>query len=256
MTDWAPGRRCKCQGYPKRKKSVVQRTDDRSKLCKPSRMRCAMKRDEEKRQEWIANGMYLTRAELAAGVRCRGCGLPIVDGLGDRPPLSKMSDDERRRYDANEAEFQSRHPACRAHRWSIAGSHAEHCDLCCPPPPLSVNQIERILTIFEHAGQPDPDDLDTWRLTLTCGHISERSRHRSNTYWSGSTTLCPGCEQTRGIVTAEKLPPSPARNLAEERRAAAELEIARREFEKLQKKSDAAQRRLTKFEAERDALRS
>lgn len=213
-------------------------------------------RDEEKRHEWIANGMYLTRAELEAGAHCRGCGLPVIDGLGDRPALTKMGDDERRLYDAQQAEFRIRHPDCRAHHWSMAGSHAEHCGFCCPPPPLSINQIEHIRTIFEQAGQPNPDDLDVWRLTLTCGHFSERSQHRSNTHWSGSTTRCPSCDQTRGIVTAESLSPSLARRMAEEQRVAAALDVARREFEKLKKKADAAQRRLARLEVELNALRS
>ena len=124
-------------------------------------------RHENKQREWKANGTYLTRAELEAGVHCRGCGLPIIDGLGDEPPLMKMSGEEREAHDTAEADFKRCHPECRALRWSVSGSRTTHCGFCCPPPPLSDKQIEAIAAILTSASRPEPAELDTWRLALT-----------------------------------------------------------------------------------------
>src|SRR6266540_4762359 len=157
-------------------------------------------RQENKRQEWVANGTYLTRAELEDGGHCRGCGLPIIDDLGGLPPLMRMTAQEREAHEAGEADFKRRHAECHAGRWSVSGSRTTHCGFCCPPPPLSEQQIEAIVSIFARAG-PDPAEPDTWRLALTCGHVIDKTQHASNTYWSASTTHCPTCGQTRGIVT-------------------------------------------------------
>lgn len=42
-------------------------------------------RDEAKRREWREKETYLTREQAAAGEPCRGCGLPVVDNLGNWP---------------------------------------------------------------------------------------------------------------------------------------------------------------------------
>lgn len=211
-------------------------------------------RDEERRKVWVEQGMYLTQAEIEAGVNCRGCGQPLVDGLGGWPPLLMLTDEERPEYEAAEADFKARHSDCRSYRWSMADSRTAHCGFCCPPPPLSDKQIESIRAIFKRAGRLDPVDLDTWRLTLTCEHVIDKSQHHTHTYWSSSTVHCPKCGQTRGIVTSEKLPASAARRGAENKRPTAELEKARRELDKHQKKTAAAKRRLEKLEAEHRAL--
>lgn len=39
----------------------------------------------ERQQQWQREGAYLTRAEMEAGEPCRGCGQPLLDGLGDWP---------------------------------------------------------------------------------------------------------------------------------------------------------------------------
>jgi len=165
-----------------------------------------------------------------------------------------MTAQEREAHQAAEADFQHRHAECHAMRWSVAGSRTTHCGFCCPPPPLSEKQIEAILSIFASADHPNPAELDTWRLTLTCGHVTDKTQHSSNTYWSASTTHCSTCGQTRGIVTSEKLPPSPARHAAEHRHLAMKLDEARREHERHQKKADAARRRIDKLEAQSTAL--
>lgn len=211
-------------------------------------------RREERRKMWVEHGAYLTRAELEAGVNCRGCGLPILDGLGGWPPLLKLTDEERREYEAAEADFKTRHPDCRSHRWSMADSRTAHCGFCCPPPPLSDKQIGSIRAIFERAGRPNPADLDTWQLTLTCDHVVDKTQHHTNTYWSASTVHCPECGQTRGIVISEKPPAAPARRAAEHKRLTTELGVARRELDKHQKRADTARRRLDKLEAEHAAF--
>ena len=106
-------------------------------------------RMEHKQLEWAANGTYLTRAELEAGVHCRGCGLPILDGLEPWPPLLKMTEAENRQHKVAEADFKQRHPACGSHRWSMEGSRTAHCGFCCPPPPLSDRQIREIRALLE-----------------------------------------------------------------------------------------------------------
>ena len=134
---------------------------------------------------------------------------------------------EREAYEAAEAEFRRRHADCHAIRWSVSGSRTAHCGFCCPPPPLSEQQLEAIAKLLVGVGRPDPAELDTWRLTLTCDHVIDKTQHSSNTYWSGLTTHCSTCGQTRGIVASEKLPPSHARRAAEQRRLAVQLDEAR-----------------------------
>jgi hypothetical protein len=129
---------------------------------------------EQKRQEWLETGIYLTREELEAGVPCRGCGLPVLDQLGSWPPLLNLTDAERAEHEAADSEYRQLHPDCRSHRWSMAGSRARHCGLCCPPPPISETQIKRIMGILQASQSSNPADLDTWRLTLTPGASPRR----------------------------------------------------------------------------------
>lgn len=159
-------------------------------------------RQESKRQEWDANGTRLTRDEMEAGVPCRGCGQPIIDGLGDWPPLMKLTEQEKREYDAAQADFAARHKDCRGHRWSLSGSRALHCGYCCPPPPLSERQLERLSSLLR-ASRPDPAELRTWRLTLTCDHVIDVQQHKSHGQWTTNARHCPTCDQTREVVTAE-----------------------------------------------------
>src|SRR4051794_4859535 len=79
-------------------------------------------RFETRRREWAENGTYLTQEEVKAGVACRGCGLPINDGLGIAVPPIKMTPEQRADYDAADAEHMSRHGDCHAHRWQVGNS--------------------------------------------------------------------------------------------------------------------------------------
>lgn len=79
--------------------------------------------------------------ELVGGVPCQGCEMAVV---GDE---TQQRDGEpwpayRRRMEPVEEEFKSRH---RDHstRWA-AGDGPLHCSRCCPPPPLSPEQIARL----------------------------------------------------------------------------------------------------------------
>ncbi|WNV90357.1 hypothetical protein [Umezawaea sp. Da 62-37] len=208
----------------------------------------AVRRDNKQR-EWDVNGTRLTWDEYVAGASCRGCGLAISDGRGSWPVLLKMDAGQRREYDADDEDFRRRHVDCRSHQWSVQGSRTQHCGFCCPSPPLSRERIEEIaafLAAFKTGTRPD--DLDTWRLTLTCDHIVEKTQHHSNDHWSIAVVGCPECEQTRGVVVSEKLPPDTARREAEKRRVTDELAKARIEYERLQKKADAARRRALSLE--------
>lgn len=211
-------------------------------------------RQEQKRQEWHERGMYLTREELEAGAHCRGCGLPVLDGIGSWRPLLKLTDAERAEHQTAESEYRQRHPDCHSHRWSMAGSRAEHCGLCCPPPPLSAAQLKNIQSILQSSQPPNPANLDTWRLTLTCDHVTERHQHKSNRGWTGLTSPCPECKAIRGIVSVEKLPPAPVQHSKNNEQFTAELESARRSLERQESKTLAAQRRVAKLEAEQSPL--
>jgi hypothetical protein len=207
-------------------------------------------RNEAKRREWEANGTRLSGEELEAGVPCRGCGLPIIDGLGDRPPLLKLTEAERAEFDAADAYYLARHRSCHSHRWSMSGSRTQHCGYCCPPPPLSRDQIEQISRILSSTTQRGPRELATWQLTLTCDHTVERSQHRSSQSWTTRVVECPTCAAYRAVVTSERLAdtvvdePAKSDEQASTRRAQAELAKLRREARTLQERIDKLERTI------------
>jgi hypothetical protein len=204
-------------------------------------------RQTRKRREWVANGTYLSRGELDARVPCRGCGQSIIDGLGAWPPLMKLDDEQKRDYVAADAAFKSRHPDCHASRWSMAGSRTTHCSFCCPPPPLSEGQIQKIKTILS-SRRPDPVDLDTWTLTLTCDHVVEKMQHSSNGSWSRGVEDCPTCDCPRGVVTAERLPDASVQKVAEQHQVEEELIHAKQERDRLHSEAEAARRKVSRLE--------
>lgn len=212
-------------------------------------------RFEQRRREWAANGTYLTREEVKAGVACRGCDLPVNDGLGIRVPPIKMTPEERADYDAADAEYRSRHGDCRAHRWKINGSRVMHCGYCCPPLPVDPGVLEDIWAILNRSPRPRAEDLAMWRLTFTCGHAVEQTQHREHDRWTGSTATCAECGQTRGIVEKEKLPAGEVQRREDVERLKRELEHAEQERNRAQKKADAAARRVGKIQRELEALK-
>lgn len=156
-------------------------------------------RHEAKRREWAEQDMYLTREEAQAGALCRGCGLPAVDNLGERPPLMHLTDQECAEYDAAEAAYQAAHPDCGTYSWSISGSRTRHCGLCCPPLRLPEAALEEVRRLPDSIPANRARELDTWALLLACDHPIERTQHYTHQHWSsGSTAHCPDCDATRG----------------------------------------------------------
>jgi hypothetical protein len=45
-----------------------------------------------------------------------GGGQPVLDGMGDWPPLLKLTQEQRAEYDRADAAFRERHVGCRAGR--------------------------------------------------------------------------------------------------------------------------------------------
>lgn len=160
-------------------------------------------RREARRKEWQAAGAYLTRDELEAGEACRGCGVPVIDGLGDWSLPRQRTPEEQAAFAAADDGYRARHGDCRSHRWSISGSRSWHCGHCCPPHPLNQHQIDFITAMLRSPS--NPKELNTWRLTLTCEHVVERKMHRSNRQWSTRSVECAVCARHRGVLEAERL---------------------------------------------------
>jgi hypothetical protein len=185
----------------------------------------------------------LTFEQYRAGAPCPGCGLPYVDSEPfDFKGTINLSDAERVRYDAEESRFKAAHASCRSHSHSISGSLTKHCGKCCPPPPMSPSQLERIRALMTPAAA---HELMVWRLRLYCGHTVERTAHRSHltvhAAFGGSVrcTEC-GCDPATvidaraiGLVAAPTHPePAPAvrkptRAELERRIEELEVEVAR-----------------------------
>ncbi|MBB5871889.1 hypothetical protein F4553_005268 [Allocatelliglobosispora scoriae] len=183
--------------------------EERARRAATRRRRDALRAEEDARRvdakhaEWDRDGTRLSWEEYVAGVTCRGCGLAMNDGLGGWPPLMKLSEDERVAHDLMESLYRQAHPDCRSHRWSMQGSRQWHCGFCCPPPPLSLKQIQRISSIFGSIPAKEPANLARWRLSLTCDHVVDATRHRSHTYWSGRVHHCEQCGEKRGVVDSQ-----------------------------------------------------
>lgn len=188
----------------------------------------------------------LTYEQYRAGQPCPGCGRPYVDAEPFEPKGTMFfSDAERARYDAEEARFKEVHPSCGSHRHGVSGSLTKHCGKCCPPPPLSTAQLDRLATLLR---TPIPDhELMVWRLRLYCGHTVERRAHASHktvhAAFTGSTKCAEcGCDpaiiidaralgrvapptgtETRPTTTALR---KPTRAALEKRIAVLEAEVA------------------------------
>ena len=178
-------------------------------------------RHEAKRAEWREHDMYPTRDEGLAGAPCRGCGLPLTDGLGDWPPLRDMTPEQVAAKDAADALYRERHPDCGGETLGTQGSRVTHCMLCCPPLPIPESVLEDLGRFLAELPPRRVEELDVWALELTCGHRVERTAHFTQLYWMSSTVACPECEMTRGVVTSERTTEAEAR-----------VEDARREHER------------------------
>jgi hypothetical protein len=209
-------------------------------------------RDEAKRREWREKGMYLTREQAAAGEPCRGCGLPVIDHLGDWPGTMHLTDKQRVVYDTDLARFQEIHSNCAAYRWSMAGSRATHCGHCCPPLPMSPEQNESIHRILAGWVRRE-EELDIWMLTLTCGHKVEQSVHSSNREPSFATMACTKCDITRGVVSFEKIVEAVARKAEAKRKRDDGIVRAEHDLKKAEQAAAEARHRLAALKAERRA---
>jgi hypothetical protein len=115
------------------------------------------------------NDDRLTWEELVGGVPCQGCGQPILgDETGQRDGESRTDYRERRK--PIEEEFRLRHPD-HGLSWT-AGGGPIHCSRCCPPPPLSPEQIAHISRIL-NPPSPAPPPHATVRRCKACTKPSE-----------------------------------------------------------------------------------
>lgn len=206
------------------------------------------KRREARSREWAAKGMYLSYEEAANGEPCRGCGLPVIDNLGDWPATMYLSPDERIEHDAEQTRFRERHPDCESHLWSMAGSRATHCGECCPFLPLSDTQLEHVAGILRHS-KPSVEELDVWERLLTCGHQVQQQVHYTNSEPSCSTHRCLKCDELRGVVSSRKIIEAGARREEAERRGAAALARAEQELKRAEKVASNARRKLDQLRA-------
>jgi hypothetical protein len=199
------------------------------------------RRLEERRRQWQRDAAYLSRAELEAGEPCRGCGQPLLDGLGDWPPLNQLTPEQRGDYEQADARFRERHRDCRSHRWSMAGHQSTHCGYCCPPPPLSDRQVEQIAQILSSA-RACTQDLDAWNLRLTCGHVVRRTQHHDHDRYAIGVTDCPDCGSRRGVVTSERIGSADKPRQATEDRLAAALAAAKAKLDRQRAAIQASER--------------
>ncbi|XVU27063.1 hypothetical protein ACQPZJ_08490 [Actinoplanes sp. CA-054009] len=64
-----------------------------------------------------------------------------------------LTDEEQAARAAAAQAFKERHPYCHAGQWGMANGRVTHCNRCCPPPPLSPEQIRRISQIFQSSAE-------------------------------------------------------------------------------------------------------
>jgi hypothetical protein len=144
----------------------------------------------------------LSWEEYAAGEQCPGCGRPYRDKeRWESKGTMHFTDEERVRYEAEEALFKQSHVECHAIRHSVSGSLTTHCGKCCPSPPFSPKQKEALGRLL---GFPTPPhDRMRWRLRLYCGHVIEKTAHHTHktlhAAFTGSTS-CTECGLDPAVV--------------------------------------------------------
>ena len=115
------------------------------------------------------NDDRLSWEELVGGVPCQGCGQPILGdetSQHDREPWVEY----RERMKPIEEEFRLRHPEHGSSR--TVGGGPIHCSRCCPPPPLSPEQIAQISRILNPPPPASPSHA-TVRRCKACNKPSE-----------------------------------------------------------------------------------
>lgn len=126
---------------------------ERYRLAATALAEAQLGRLEAKRREWDERNLRLTYTEMITGEPCRACGGVIIDSLGSWPPELRMKPADRDSLVAAVADFNEAHVECRWGRWSMEGSRALHCNLCCPPPPLSPQVVAELARIFNRSGR-------------------------------------------------------------------------------------------------------
>ncbi len=178
------------------------------------------RRDRENRERWRREGLYSTWEEALAGGPCKGCGRPLDDGKGAWGGTMYMTAEMLAEYEAENALFRERHGDCQAMRWSLSGSRTTHCGACCPPLPLSPDQLTRLRSILAGASR-SARELTTWALELRCGHETRATQHRDHDQWLGGRVKgCPVCRSPAASCKQQSCrtcrrqlrgPPRPAR---------------------------------------------
>ena len=144
----------------------------------------------------------LTYEAYRAGSPCPGCGRPYSDAEPwEFRGTINMNPEERARYASEAERFAVLHSSCGSYRHSVSGSLTMHCGKCCPAPPPSPSQIERLRQIL---GKPTaPHELMRWRLRLFCGHVVETTAHFThksvNAAFSGSVA-CLACGLDPAVI--------------------------------------------------------
>ena len=115
------------------------------------------------------NDDRLSWEELVGGVPCQGCGQPILGDETSQRDREAWADYRERRKPIDE-EFRLRHPE-HGFSWT-AGGGPIHCSRCCPPPPLSPEQIAHISRILNPL-PPAPLPHATVRRCKACSKPSE-----------------------------------------------------------------------------------
>lgn len=199
-------------------------------------------------REWREKGTYLTGEQAAAGEPCRGCGLPVIDNLGNWPEGMCLTPEQKIECDADQAKYKEMHPNCEAHRWSVSASRATHCGYCCPPIPMPPEQYEDITRILLSSPRRE-EELDLCERTLTCGHDIEQNVHHSNQRLSFSTAWCADCEMARGVVSSVRTVEAAGRMAEARRKRDDAVERAERELKKAEKAATGARKKLNELRA-------
>lgn len=104
-----------------------------------------------------------------------------------------------------------------------------------------------LLNVFSQPA-PEPGELDTWHVTLRCGHHRDWRQHFTASSFTARTMACTECGDIRGVLSSVLIAEAPARAEAERFR---ELRrIARREAERLRamEELESAQRRIAELD--------
>lgn len=152
---------------------------------------------EAGRFRWAVNDPQQSSEAYASGEPCRACRRALLgeSALGaDEESLALI--------DADNAKFRIEHEACRMGVWHLENHRVEHCHVCCPFPPLSLTQYDKLWQLLRsHSGHVDRSA--TWRVELTCRHVE--TLDSSSARYVVSTLRCAECAATRGVVKAVRI---------------------------------------------------